>query len=184
MGLLDSVLGSVINAQGQGGRNEGGLGALGGLVAMAAQNPQLVQAVMGMLANDGPHGGLGGLIAKFQQAGLGEVMASWLGNGANQSVTGDQLTRALGPDLFSQLGARMGVGSGEAASQLSQVLPGLIDQLTPHGQAPAGGLGNAADLMGVLGADGIFESFNPAWHALLGWTEDERKALVRFLEAL
>ncbi len=154
MGLLDSVLGSVINAQGQGGRNEGGLGALGGLgglVAMAAQNPQLVQAVMGMLANDGPHGGLGGLIAKFQQAGLGEVMASWLGNGANQSVTGDQLTRALGPDLFSQLGARMGVGSGEAASQLSQVLPGLIDQLTPHGQAPAGGVGNAADLMGVLG---------------------------------
>ena len=148
MGLLDSVLGSVMNAQAQG---EVGLGGLGGLVAMAAQNPQLVQAVMGMLANDGQYGGLGGLIAKFQQAGLGDVIASWLGSGANQSVTADQLTRALGPDLFAQLGARLGVGSGEAASQLSRVLPGLIDQLTPQGQAPAGGLGDAGDLMGILG---------------------------------
>ena len=148
MGLLDSVLGSVMNAQAQG---EVGLGGLGGLVAMAAQNPELVQAVMGMLANDGQYGGLGGLIAKFQQAGLGDVIASWLGSGANQSVTADQLTRALGPDLFAQLGARLGVGSGEAASQLSRVLPGLIDQLTPQGQAPAGGLGDAGDLMGILG---------------------------------
>lgn len=151
MGLLDSVLGSVMSAQPQGERTEGGLGVLGGLgglVALAANNPQVVHAVMGMLADDG---GLGGLVAKFQQAGLGDVMASWLGTGANQPVTGDQVTQALGPDALSQLGARMGLNSGEAASSLAQVLPGLIDHLTPQGQAPSGGLGNASDLMGMLG---------------------------------
>jgi len=151
MGLLDSVLGSVMNAQSQGERTEGALGALGGLVALAANNPQVVHAVMGMLADDGGHGGLGGLVAKFQQAGLGDVVASWLGTGANQPVTGDQVTQALGPDALSQLGARMGLNPGEAASSLAQVLPGLIDHLTPQGQAPSGGLGNASELMGMLG---------------------------------
>ena len=43
------------------------------------------------------------------------------------------------------------MNSGDAAGQLSQILPGLIDKLTPNGQAPAGGLGNAGDLMGMLG---------------------------------
>ncbi|PTT41291.1 hypothetical protein DBR23_06315, partial [Acidovorax sp. HMWF018] len=64
MGLLDSVLGAVINNASQGGSGAaaagGAGGGLGGLISLAAQNPQLVQAVMPLISNDGPVGGLPG----------------------------------------------------------------------------------------------------------------------------
>ncbi|MCJ0765711.1 YidB family protein [Variovorax terrae] len=131
MGLLDSVLGSVLG----GAQQQGGLaGALGGL-----------------LADDGEHGGLGGLVEKFNQAGLGEVIGSWIGKGENLPISPDQLKDVLGSDAIAGIAAKLGIDPAQASGQLSQMLPGLIDQLTPHGQAPAGGLGNAGDLLGALG---------------------------------
>lgn len=154
MGLLDSVLGAVTSgqqAQAGSGGGMGGLGNIGGLINMVTSNPQLLQAITGMLSNDGEHGGLGGLVAKFQQAGLGDVVGSWIGSGQNQPVSGDQLTHVLGSDAISGLAQKLGVSPDAAAGQLSNILPGLIDKLTPHGQAPAGGLGDSGDLMGMLG---------------------------------
>ena len=155
MGLLDSILGAVAGGQptqaGNGNGNGAGMGGLGGLLGMLANNPQLLQAIIGMLSNDGAHGGLGGLTQKFQQAGLGDAMGSWIGAGQNQPISGDQLSDVLGPDAITNLAEQLGVSPSTAADQLSSVLPGLIDQLTPQGQAPAGGLGNSSDLMGVLG---------------------------------
>ncbi|TAG32582.1 MAG: DUF937 domain-containing protein [Polaromonas sp.] len=154
MGLLDSILGAVAGSQqaqaGSGG-GMGGLGSLGGLLTMVTSNPQVLQAVVGMLGNDGAHGGLGGLVQKFQQAGLGDVVGSWIGTGQNQPISGSQLSDVLGSDTITHLAEKLGVNPSVAADQLSSVLPGLIDQLTPQGQAPEGGLGNSGDLMGVLG---------------------------------
>ena len=154
MGLFDSVLGAVTGgqqAQAGSGGGMGGLAGIGSLIGMVASNPQMLQAITGMLSNDGGQGGLGGLLAKFQQAGLGDAAKSWVGSGENQAVTGDQMSSALGSDTVSDLASKMGVSHGEAAGSLASMLPGLIDKLTPHGEAPAGGLGNAADLMGMLG---------------------------------
>jgi len=155
MGLLDSVLGSVINNASQGGASAsaggGAAGGLGGLISLAAQNPQLIQAVMSLISNDGPVGGLPGLMAKFQQAGLGNVIASWLGAGANQAISGEQLSQVLGSGPLAQIAAQLGVGQSAAAGQLAQVLPGLVDQLSPQGAAPQGGFGNADDLFGMVG---------------------------------
>ena len=151
MGLLDSVLGAVMNngqAQAAGSNTGGGLG---GLMGMLASNPQLVQVVTGMLSNDGGHGGLGGLVAKFQGAGLGDAMSSWIGGGPNQPVSGEEVTSALGSGTVADVAAKLGVSHSEAAEQLSQMLPNIINHLTPGGQAPAQGLGNSGDLMGMLG---------------------------------
>ena len=149
MGLLDSVLGSVMRDQQQAGASNGG--GLASLISLVANNPQLMQAVTGMLSNDGGQGGLKGLIAKFQQAGLGDVIGSWVGSGQNRAVSGEQLTNVLGTDAMAGLAEKLGMSQGDAAGQLSNILPGLIDKLTPQGQAPASGLGNAGDLMGMLG---------------------------------
>ncbi|OYT93143.1 MAG: hypothetical protein CFE43_04715 [Burkholderiales bacterium PBB3] len=149
MGLLDNVLGAVMGAQGQQHANQGV--DLGSLIGMVANNPQMLSAITSMLSNDGAHGGLGGLVDKFQQAGLGNVIGSWVGTGANQPVSGDQLTQVLGGDTMADLARQMGLNSNDMASQLSHILPGVIDQLTPHGQAPSAGLGNSGDLMGMLG---------------------------------
>lgn len=155
MGLLDSVLGAVMNNgqspnQGQAGA-AAGLGGLGGLLGVLASNPQLIQVVTNMLANNGSQGGLGGLMEKFQQAGMGDVIGSWVGGGQNHAISGDQLGQVLGRDTLSNIAAQLGVQPGEAAGQLSQVLPGLIDKLTPQGAAPAQGLGEHQDLFGMLG---------------------------------
>jgi uncharacterized protein YidB (DUF937 family) len=153
MGLLDSVLGAAMG----GGQQGGGLGNVLGAVLGGGQqgggglNAQLINMAIGMLGNDGGHGGLGGLASKFQQAGMGDAMNSWIGGGDNHAVNGDQISSALGPDTIGDIASKLGMSHGDAAGQLSQILPGLINHLTPHGQAPEGGLGNAGDLMGMLG---------------------------------
>jgi uncharacterized protein YidB (DUF937 family) len=57
----------------------------------------------------------------------------------------------LGGDVLAGLAKQMGVNSGDAGGILAQVLPGLINHMTPTGQAPTGGLGNMGDLAGMLG---------------------------------
>lgn len=154
MGLLDSVLGAVQGAT-QSPVGASSSGGLGGLLQAIAARPELLQAATDLLGNQGSTGGLGGLIGRFQQAGLGDVIGSWVGTGQNQPVSADQLTEVLGADRLSELAAKVGMDPDQVAGQLSDVLPGLVDHLTPHGTAPSGGLGNADDLMGMLG--GLFQ---------------------------
>ncbi|MBL8424505.1 MAG: DUF937 domain-containing protein [Candidatus Accumulibacter phosphatis] len=150
MGLLDSVLGSVLG--GQQAADAGQSGGLAGLLGTLLSNPQLLQVITGLLANDGAQGGLDGLMGKFQQAGLGDVLGSWVESGPNQPISGNQLTAVLGSDVMADLAARLGTDAGAAAGQLSQILPSLIDQLTPSGEVPPDGLGHGGELMGMLGA--------------------------------
>jgi uncharacterized protein YidB (DUF937 family) len=132
MGLLDAVIGAL--GQGQGASAQG----------------QLINVVAGMLGNDAGGGGLGGLVAQFNKAGMGDVIGSWIGTGQNAPVSGDQLSQVLGGDTIANIAQQLGLSQGDAAGQLSQMLPQIIDKLTPNGQAPAGGLGNVGDLLGML----------------------------------
>lgn len=158
MGLLDSMLGAALGGN-QHNANAGGDagGALGGI------NPQVLMGLIGLLLSNS--GGLSGLLSKLQSAGLGDAAQSWVGTGSNLPVSGQDLGSALGGDLMSQIAAQLGTNSDQAAGTLANVLPGLIDQLTPKGSIPAdngmdaigamlggrGGQGGAGDLMGMLG---------------------------------
>lgn len=145
MGLLDSVLGAVTaSSQSSGGLQD--------IIGMVSNNPQLQEIATNLLGNDGSAGGLQGLVAKFQAAGLGDVISSWIGSGQNQAMSGEQLGNVLGHDSLSGLANKLGVNADDVAGQLSDILPGLIDKLTPSGQAPVDGLGNTNDLMGAQGA--------------------------------
>ena len=138
MSLLNSVLGAVMGDAQQGGGAGGNLGAL-------------LPVITSMLSNDGQQGGLGGLMDKFNQAGMGDVIGSWVGKGENAPISGDQLSQVLGSGAIGDIAAKLGMSHGEAGGALAQMLPGIIDKLTPQGQAPEGGLGGAGDLMGMLG---------------------------------
>ena len=81
-------------------------------------------------------GGLGGLLDKLQKGGLGDVANSWVGSGQNQPVSPKQLGPALGPDIIKTLAQRSGLSEEELTKQLSQVLPGIVDKLTPAGRLP------------------------------------------------
>lgn len=154
MGLLDQVLGAALGGNQQ---NSGGLGGLlGGLLggnsqAGAGGLAALIPVVAGMLANNGQNGGLAGLTEKFNQAGLGDVIGSWVSSGQNAPINADQLSQVLGSDAIGDIASKLGMDSSQAGGLLAQVLPSIVDQLTPSGQAPASGLGGAEDIVGMLG---------------------------------
>jgi uncharacterized protein YidB (DUF937 family) len=81
-------------------------------------------------------GGLGGLLNRLQQGGLGNETKSWVGSGQNQPVSPGQLGSALGPNIIKMLAQKSGLSEEELTKQLSQVLPGIVDKLTPNGRLP------------------------------------------------
>ena len=129
MGLLDSVLGSVLGGSGQ-NQNSG--------------QTTLINAVIQMISNKaggaGTGSSLGGLVGALTQGGLGDIASSWIGKGQNMSVSPDQITQSLGGTggggFLAQLAQQAGLSQGDTASQLSQLLPGLVDKLTPDGEVP------------------------------------------------
>ncbi len=149
MGLLDSVLGSVLGGgQQQGG---GGAGALINIVAGMLANGQGGGAAAG---GGGGLGGLAGLAEQFSKGGLGNVMGSWIGKGQNLPISPDQLGSVLGGDLLGKLTQQTGMGQGDLLGQLSQLLPQMVDKATPDGAIPTGGLGDIGAILGKLGGLG------------------------------
>jgi uncharacterized protein YidB (DUF937 family) len=144
MGLLDSVLGQVLGGAQPQQPQGGGLGGLDGL------GGGLAGALGGLLANNGEVGGIGGLVSRFEQAGMGDVIGSWIGTGENQPVSGGQLQDALGSDVISALAQKLGINAATLLPMLATLLPMLVDRLTPKGQVPADGLGNQDELLSSL----------------------------------
>jgi uncharacterized protein YidB (DUF937 family) len=92
-----------------------------------------------LVAALGSHeGGLDGLVQKFEASGLGPVISSWIGTGANQAVSPDALHGILGSDLVQQIAAKTGLPIEQLLPQIAQHLPQLIDGMTPNGQVPSG----------------------------------------------
>ena len=136
MGLLDSVIGGLMGGGNSGGGSpiggvlQGLLGGGGGQQAGAAG--QQGQAAPGM----GAMGGIGGLLSAFQGAGLGHIAESWIGNGANHSVSPEQLTSVFGQGQVNSMASQAGMAPHDFLSQLSQHLPAAVDGMTPGGQVP------------------------------------------------
>ena len=80
--------------------------------------------------------GLGGLLERFQQNGHGNVSNSWVGHGQNEPVQPGQLGTGLGPNIIKTLAQSSGLSEEELTKHLSQILPGLVDKLTPNGRLP------------------------------------------------
>lgn len=123
-------------------------GALQGFGGNQAGANPLLQIAMQLLANNGQFGGLQGLIEQFQRAGLGSHIESWISSGQNLPISPDQLTQALGQGQMQHMAQQAGIDPQAFSHQLAQVLPQMIDKLTPQGQVPHGGF---EDVIGSLG---------------------------------
>jgi uncharacterized protein YidB (DUF937 family) len=108
MGLLDGLIGGVVGAE---------------MVSVANQ----------LIAK---HGGVSGIINQLQQQGLGATVNSWIGSGPNQPISPDQVHQTFGPEMIRELAAKAGMTPQEMAQKLSQVLPQMVDKLTPNGTVP------------------------------------------------
>lgn len=103
-------------------------GILGGAVGA-----EMATVVNGLIEK---HGGIQGIVAQLEQQGLGGTVRSWVGTGANQAITPDQIHQVFGSDVVKELAAKVGLSPDVLAAKLSQVLPTAIDKLTPTGAVP------------------------------------------------
>lgn len=122
MGLLDEVLNKTAG------------------VAATQETPTnpLTSAVLSMLTSQS--GGISGLVQQFAAKGLGHVINSWISTGQNLPISPQQLQSVLGSEQVSAIAAKAGVSPETAQTGLAQILPQLIDGLTPNGEVPQGDL--------------------------------------------
>ena len=85
-------------------------------------------------------GGLQGLVEKFKSAGLSNVADAWVAKGPNPAVSKEQLRNVFSADQLRAFGEKLGIDSDDAASNLSEMLPNVVDSLTPDGKLPEGEL--------------------------------------------
>ena len=126
MGLLDGLLGGLMGGGSNDPRQQGG--GLGGMGRAA-----IVAVVLQLLQRNG---GIGGLLQKMQQSGLGPQGQSWVGTGQNQSISPDVLSQIFGQGQMQDIARQLGVSHDEAASSVAQVLPDVVDRMTPAGSVP------------------------------------------------
>lgn len=139
-GGLGGMLGGLL---GGGQQQQGGLGGLlGGLLGGGAEQQQQAGAQVA--------GGLGGLTGMLSQLGLGDQVNSWVGTGENQPISADDIHSTLGSNgTLTELAKSAGVSESEAAGGLAQLLPELVNKLTPNGKVDANDIGSV--LAGLLG---------------------------------
>lgn len=115
MGLFDELVGEAAQALSHG------------------QASGLTQNVLTLLQESG---GVQGLAQRFQQQGLSDVISSWIGTGANQPISAQQILNVLGNDRVAALAQQAGIPPDQVSATLTQLLPTLIDRLTPNGEIP------------------------------------------------
>jgi uncharacterized protein YidB (DUF937 family) len=120
MGILDSLENSPAF--------KNALGQLGGAVL-----PVVLSEVLG---SSGGQGGLSAIVAKLQQAGFGDQVKSWIGNGQNLPITAEQLQQVLGSDTVKQLAARYNIPVDQITQILAHQLPNAVDKASPDGKLP------------------------------------------------
>jgi uncharacterized protein YidB (DUF937 family) len=119
MGLLDDVFNAAT-----GGQSQSGGSLLGHVLDMIQNHP----------------GGVSGMVQSLNNGGLGSAVTSWISTGQNLPVTADQIESALGSGPIANLAAKAGISPEQAKAAISQLLPQVIDKLSPNGQLPQGGL--------------------------------------------
>jgi uncharacterized protein YidB (DUF937 family) len=84
------------------------------------------------------HGGVDGILDKFRELGLDDAVRSWVGTGKNMAISKDDLVRALGQGKIAELAKATGVSHDLASTELANLLPQLVDKLSPTGTLPQG----------------------------------------------
>ena len=133
MGLLDGLLSSLL-----GGSNTN-------------QQSSLLSAVSGLVTGSG---GIGGLMQKFGSHGLGDLVKGWVSTGPNPPATAQNIEQVFGADQLQQIASQTGIDPSQISGHIAQILPQLVDKLTPHGTPVEGGAlqsGLASLLQGGLG---------------------------------
>lgn len=139
-GGLGGILGGLLGRNAEPG---GGLGGLGGLGSLGRANSGAggQSALMAMLLPLAMqwvqrNGGIGGVLQRFQQKGYSQQAASWVSTGPNETLEPHAVADVVGMEELSRLSQQLGVSHEEVSSGMAQILPEVVDHLTPQGHVP------------------------------------------------
>ncbi|MGO4378995.1 YidB family protein [Pseudoduganella sp. RAF53_2] len=118
MGIFDTLAGQVL------GQFSGG------------SHPEGMFEAVGAMLTDPRTGGLQGMVTAFEQGGMGGVVASWIGTGENLPISAEQLQAVLGNEQVQAIATRLGLSTEQVSAHLAQLLPQVVDKLTPGGTIP------------------------------------------------
>jgi len=136
MSQLDDLLGGLLGGKGGGGIASALGGLTGGKGGASEGGAGLVGALLPMLGGLLASGGLSKILSGFKAQGLSSQADSWVGTGSNESVTAGQVSQVIGENEIAQIAGRLGVSNEEAAQAIAEVLPQVVDRVSPEGQLP------------------------------------------------
>lgn len=122
MGLLEEVTSKVMGTPSTGSTEETS-GLAGGIMHLLTSQP----------------GGLSGLVQIFHEKGLGCIVNSWVSTGQNFPISAEQIRGVLGNEQVQQFATKVGISPDLATSKIAELLPVVVDKLTPDGKVPEGG---------------------------------------------
>jgi uncharacterized protein YidB (DUF937 family) len=123
-GGLGDLLGGLMGGGSQGGSGGSGMGAAAAVLA---------PMVAGFLKG----GGLEKLLSGFKQAGMEKQAASWVGKGPNEPISPQQVEQVVAPEQIDEVASELGVSHEQAAGVLAEVIPAVVDGVTPGGEVPS-----------------------------------------------
>ena len=118
--ILKMGAGAFINSQGSG--NAGSNLDMG----------TLTSALSGLSGDKGSVD-MASIIGKMQGGGMGDMLQSWLGNGQNQEISGNQVSQLLGSDKISAFASQLGITEDEAIGGLQEAMPKMVDNASSGG---------------------------------------------------
>ena len=132
-GLGGIALGSVLGGMMRGRSGPLGMPRRGAGGNQAALLMMLLPLAMRWVQRNG---GMGAVLDKFKQKGFDRQTQSWVSTGANDSVDDKAVEQVVGREELRQMAERLGVPEEEVAHAFAEIMPEMVDKLTPDGQLP------------------------------------------------
>jgi uncharacterized protein YidB (DUF937 family) len=127
---LGSVLAGVL--RGGGGRQAAPLP--GGTRPYANHTALLVMLLPLAMRWVQRNGGINAVLDRFRQKGMGAQTQSWVSTGSNQPVDDAKVQQVIGPDDLREMAQRLGVPEQQVAQAFAEIMPEMVDKLSPQGQ--------------------------------------------------
>jgi len=144
--LLPIVIAMLANRHSQQSPGAGAGGGLGDLLGKALGTGRGAGGgglgdILGQVLGGGggaSAGGLGGVLEKLNQGGYSQHAQSWVGSGQNLSLPPGAIRDVFGQGALAKIAQQAGLSEDETSAGLAQLLPEVVNHVTPQGRVPEG----------------------------------------------
>ena len=136
-GLGGAALGSVLGGMLGGGARGAGAGLPARRGGLAGNQTALLLMLLPLAMRwVQRNGGMNAVLEKFRQKGMVRQTQSWVDTGENQPLDEQSVEQVVGRDELAQMAQPLGVPEEQVAQALAEIMPEMVDKMTPQGQLP------------------------------------------------